>query len=59
MVPRVGQVGSWGWPGSLHPSGCQVTMGDGAVRFVPQNTDTVIRNNLAAMADGSSVSLSQ
>jgi len=57
MVPRVGQVGSWGWPGSLHPSGCQVAMGDGAVRFVPQNTDTVIRNNLAAMADGASVSL--
>jgi prepilin-type N-terminal cleavage/methylation domain-containing protein len=52
MVPRVGQVGSWGWPGSLHPTGCQVAMGDGAVRFVPQNTDKVIRDRMAAMADG-------
>jgi len=51
MIPKVGQVGSWGWPGSLHPGGCQVTMGDGAVRFVPQNTDSVIRTRLASMAD--------
>ena len=57
MVPRIGQVGSWGWPGSLHPSGCMVTMGDGAVRFVPQNTDTVTKNNLAAMGDGLAVNL--
>ncbi|HZN35986.1 MAG TPA: DUF1559 domain-containing protein, partial [Pirellulaceae bacterium] len=34
---KVGRVGSWGWPGSLHPNGCMVGMGDGAVRFVPQN----------------------
>jgi hypothetical protein len=59
MNPRVGQVGSWGWPGSLHPNGCQVTMGDGAVRFVPQNTDSVLRNNVAAMADGFAVNLPQ
>jgi prepilin-type N-terminal cleavage/methylation domain-containing protein len=57
MTPRVGQVGSWGWPGSLHPSGCMVCMGDGAVRFVPKNTDTVTRNNMAAMADGLTVTL--
>jgi prepilin-type N-terminal cleavage/methylation domain-containing protein len=49
---KVGRVGSWGWPGSLHPGGCQVTMGDGAVRFVPQNTDAVTRAALAAMMDG-------
>jgi prepilin-type N-terminal cleavage/methylation domain-containing protein len=52
MIPRVGQVGSWGWPGSLHPNGCQVTLADGGVRFVPKNTDQVIRDRLAAMADG-------
>jgi len=54
---KVGRVGSWGWPGSLHPSGCMVCMGDGAVRFVPQNTDAVTRTNMAAMSDGLSVTL--
>jgi len=49
---KVGRVGSWGWPGSLHPNGCQVTMGDGAVRFIPQNADAVVRVALAAMMDG-------
>jgi hypothetical protein len=49
---KVGRVGSWGWPGSLHPGGVQVTMGDGAVRFVPQNTDAVVRLGMAAMMDG-------
>ena len=34
-------------------------MGDGAVRFVPKNTDAVLRNNLAAMADGFAISLPQ
>jgi prepilin-type N-terminal cleavage/methylation domain-containing protein len=54
---KVGRVGSWGWPGSLHPSGCLVCMGDGAVRFVPQNTPLVIRENMAKMADGAAVDL--
>jgi len=54
---KVGRVGSWGWPGSLHPAGCNVCMGDGAVRFVPQNTPQVIRENMAKMADGVSVDL--
>jgi hypothetical protein len=49
---KVGRVGSWGWPGSLHPNGCQVTMGDGAVRFIPQNADAVVRATIAAMMDG-------
>src|SRR5262245_40610887 len=54
---KVGRVGSWGWPGSLHPSGCQVTMGDGAVRFIPQNADAVVRVAMAAMMDGGNTSL--
>ena len=59
MIPRVGQVGSWGWPGSLHPNGCQVTLADGGVRFIPKNTDLTIRQNLAAMADGFSFTAPQ
>jgi prepilin-type N-terminal cleavage/methylation domain-containing protein/prepilin-type processing-associated H-X9-DG protein len=54
---KVGRVGSWGWPGSLHPGGCQVTMGDGSVRFIQQNTDATIRLALAAMTDGRNTSL--
>jgi len=49
---KVGRVGSWGWPGSLHPNGCQVTMGDGGVRFIPQNADATVRAALAAITDG-------
>jgi prepilin-type N-terminal cleavage/methylation domain-containing protein len=54
---KVGRVGSWGWPGSLHPGGCMVCLGDGAVRFVPQNTPQVVRDSMARISDGNSVEL--
>ena len=57
MTPRVGQLGSWAYPGSLHPGGCQVGLADGSVRFVPQNTDVIIRERMAAMADGNPLTL--
>jgi prepilin-type N-terminal cleavage/methylation domain-containing protein len=53
---KVGRVGSWGWPGSLHPGGCQVTMGDGAVRFIQQNADATTRFSLSSMMDGGNAS---
>jgi len=56
-TPQVGRVGSWGRPGSLHPGGCQVCMTDGAVRFVSQTTDAVVRTRMAAMADRQPVEL--
>jgi prepilin-type N-terminal cleavage/methylation domain-containing protein/prepilin-type processing-associated H-X9-DG protein len=49
---KVGRVGSWGWPGSLHPGGCQVCFADGSIRFIAENTPLVIRENMAKMADG-------
>jgi hypothetical protein len=50
-TPRHGRVGSWGRPGSLHPGGCQVCLADGAVRFIPQSTDAIVRLRMACMAD--------
>jgi prepilin-type N-terminal cleavage/methylation domain-containing protein/prepilin-type processing-associated H-X9-DG protein len=35
--PIPGRVGSWSWPGSLHPGGCNFTYGDGSVRFLSEN----------------------
>ena len=57
IVPKYGRLGSWGDPGSLHPNGCMIGLGDGSVRFLPQNTDLITRESLAAMADGKTVSL--
>ena len=56
-IPKVGKVGSWARPGSLHPNGCMVCLADGSVRFVPKNTDAVIRESMAAMADGKTVAI--
>jgi prepilin-type N-terminal cleavage/methylation domain-containing protein/prepilin-type processing-associated H-X9-DG protein len=50
--PTPGRVGSWSWPGSLHPSGCNFTYGDGSVHFVNEDTPRVIMQSLAMMADG-------
>jgi hypothetical protein len=54
---KVGRVGSWGWPGSLHANGCMVCMGDGAVRFVPQNAAQVVRDAMVRISDGTTVEL--
>ena len=57
IIPKIGRLGSWGSPGSLHPGGCLVGMADGGVRFISQNTDLVTCDRLAAMADGNTVNL--
>ncbi|HEX7376733.1 MAG TPA: DUF1559 domain-containing protein [Pirellulales bacterium] len=36
---QVGRLASWGLAGSLHPTGCQVLMGDGSSRFLNETTD--------------------
>jgi prepilin-type N-terminal cleavage/methylation domain-containing protein/prepilin-type processing-associated H-X9-DG protein len=51
----VGKVGSWSWPGSLHPSGVSFLFGDGSVRFVSQTTARTTMTQLAAMGDGTVV----
>ncbi|MEZ6072225.1 MAG: DUF1559 domain-containing protein [Pirellulales bacterium] len=50
--PKRGRAGSWSWPGSLHPGGCNFTYGDGSVHFLGESTATVVLQRLAMMADG-------
>jgi prepilin-type N-terminal cleavage/methylation domain-containing protein len=57
QAPKVGKVGSWSWPGSLHPSGCHFLLGDGAVHFMSQNAPRTTMNQLAAMGDGIAVTM--
>jgi prepilin-type N-terminal cleavage/methylation domain-containing protein len=47
-----GQLGSWGWVGSNHPQGANITLGDGSVRFISQVTDFVTLTRLSRIADG-------
>ncbi|MCA9035733.1 MAG: DUF1559 domain-containing protein, partial [Planctomycetaceae bacterium] len=42
----------WGTVGSLHTGGAQAALGDGSVRFLSENTDGTVLNNLAFIADG-------
>lgn len=45
-------LGDWGTTGSYHVGGLHVLLGDGAVRFLSDNTDKTIRNDLDRIADG-------
>jgi prepilin-type N-terminal cleavage/methylation domain-containing protein len=47
-----GRLASNSAPGSEHPGGCHFTMGDGAVRFVSEITQTAVMVRLASIADG-------
>lgn len=38
-TPVRGRIFTWGSAGSLHPGGCNATLGDGAVRFISDTTD--------------------
>lgn len=43
---------SWGSPASYHVSGVHVLMGDGAVRFLSENSSAAVRTNLQYINDG-------
>jgi len=45
-------LGDWMSTGSYHTGGLHVLVGDGAVRFMSENTDRSIRTNLDLIADG-------
>jgi hypothetical protein len=52
---RIGRLGEWGSPGSLHTGGMHVTMGDGAVRFISENINTTTQQRLGYIADGETI----
>ncbi len=53
FVPN--SLGEFDSPGSVHTGGMHVTMGDGAVRFISQNLDSVTRQRLGRIADNQPV----
>ncbi len=52
-----GRLGSWQYPGSVHPTGMNVTLGDGSVRFVNEKTDYTTRLRMSRFADGTPVAI--
>ena len=47
---------AWG-AGSFHPGGCQATMGDASVHFIPETIDRIVLRGLETAKGGESVSL--
>ncbi|MEK6261569.1 MAG: DUF1559 domain-containing protein [Planctomycetota bacterium] len=54
-TPTPGRLGEWGSPGSMHPGGCHVTLGDGTVRFLNEMMDPTTRMRLGRIGDGGAV----
>ena len=50
-------VAHWGTPGSYHTGGCHIGFGDGSIRFMSENIDTLIRQRVAYISDGQPVAL--
>jgi prepilin-type N-terminal cleavage/methylation domain-containing protein len=47
-----GRLAQWSAPGSQHPGGCHVLMGDGTVKFISENIAKEIQSALALPSDG-------
>jgi prepilin-type N-terminal cleavage/methylation domain-containing protein/prepilin-type processing-associated H-X9-DG protein len=57
VPPVYGRLGSWSWMGSLHTNGANAAFADGSVHFLTEATPRTVLNQLAAMADGTSIDL--
>ena len=49
-VDEPGTLAEWNYPGSMHPGGCNVLLGDGSVRFVSETTAMEILGAIASIA---------
>ncbi|AMV17037.1 DUF1559 domain-containing protein [Planctomyces sp. SH-PL14] len=52
---KPGRLGEWGSPGSTHVGGLNVVLGDGSVRFISENLDTITRQRLGYVGDGKAI----
>ncbi len=50
VVDQPGTLAEWNYPGSMHPGGCNVTLADGAIRFVSQTTAMDVLGAIASIA---------
>ncbi len=53
---QAGRIGRWGWAGGNHVGGCNLLFGDGALRFVSEQTSITVLDDLSKMDNrGSSI----
>jgi prepilin-type N-terminal cleavage/methylation domain-containing protein len=57
VEPIPGRLATWASAGSLHPGGAHVMVADGSVHFLNEDTDSVILEQLSAIADGKAVAI--
>lgn len=55
FTPIPGSLGEWHYPGSMHPGGCNMLLGDGSVRFVSETAALSVLQALATMNGGETV----
>jgi prepilin-type processing-associated H-X9-DG protein len=55
FTPIPGSLGEWHYPGSMHPGGCNMLLGDGAVRFISQTSALSVLQAIATMSGAETV----
>jgi prepilin-type N-terminal cleavage/methylation domain-containing protein/prepilin-type processing-associated H-X9-DG protein len=56
-VDTPGISAEWNYPGSLHPGGVNMCLGDGSVRFISQTTDLKILGAISSINGGETAAL--
>jgi prepilin-type processing-associated H-X9-DG protein len=50
-----GQLGSWSWPGSMHPGGCNFVFADNSVHFLSEATAFSVLDALSRYQDAKAI----